>query len=495
MSRDHYKGVPKTRDAVIDGDGNLQPLSKGGGVPAISLFGLGQQNANAITIRTNGAVVHVYVDPVAGSDSNDGLSASAPLKNLVALETKFPREVTNDGTVVVHLLNDTSSVVEIEAPSVHLGGGYANYVNNFVYRGPDMILSSLATGPSTAALDSTPAVRVGQDGNASGTGVRTRLDFTTASPGWTVNDMAGHFLRVTRAGSRVFDELPIVENTADTIFVDTLDIVGTILNTDTVEIVEPAVKLKGSAANYGVMVVTGAGTPQANSVADTVGAAFERVSFQDVFSWGTWGLQFDRCRLGDGGIVGAGFIGGSVSFRNTVAPENDLHLQCASGAALAGRSDDAPIDADAAVALAVLDAELFVGGSTFDVPRNPAMLVFYKPVACYRSPGHGMRVYGNGTEIIFSDFGGNLTGTGHAQSGVFCKNGARVRVQSSQDKTTISGSAGALRLGTGATINYGTGSGQFHEVAGWNGHFTRVLEGTATAPTGDTSVITTKSIY
>jgi hypothetical protein len=72
---------------------------------------------------------------------------------------------------------------------------------------------------------------------------------------------------------------------------------------------------------------------------------------------------------------------------------------------------------------------------------------------------------------------------------VLTSSGGRARLNDSIAKVTITGTGGDLKVGNGAAVAYGTGVGNFSEVLGWNGNFTRVLGGTATAPTGDTSQI------
>lgn len=492
MSRDHYKGVPKTRDAQVDAQGRLKPLEKGGGTPAITMFNKSNTNTEIVTYRADGLTVNVYVDIVNGDDDNDGLSASKPIKTLLAVQRKFPLHMINESRTIVNLMNSTSSQVTYTVGTLHLGGGDEVLINSYVYRGPEMILITPTTGLPTAALDSTPAVVANQAGTGDGAGKRTRLDFTTASPGWTVDDLAGHFVRVTRAGVRVFDELPITKNSANTLFVDCLGIVGVILATDTVEIVEPAVVIAGKASSFSVTGARGAGGFLGNTLADEMGAVFERVSFQDMMSAGVYGLQFDRCRFGDGGGFSIIMVGGSVNFRNTVAKGTSIQLHCASTTHPAGRSNDASLNPSVQLGLNVVGGTLLIGGSAATNPRAPACFVSSFPVAVYNSPANGIKVYGNGTAFMM-DSNVSLTGDGNALAGIHCKQGAYVRVNGGA-LTSVTGTSGALQLTSGAVIGYGTGVGDFQEAAGWNGNFTRILEGTATKPTGDGSIITTSSI-
>jgi len=491
MSRDHYKGVPKTRDAQVDAQGRLKPLEKGGGKPAVTLFNQGNTNVEIVSYRADGATVRVYVDAINGNDSNNGTTPNTPLKTLIGVHRKFPLHMLNESRTIVNLMNNTNTQVTYTVGSLHVGGGDEILVNSYVYRGPAMILITPTTGPAAAALDSTPAVIVNQAGAADGTGRRTRLDFTSAAPGWTTNDLAGNFVRVSRNGTRVFDELPITENNSSALFIDCLGIVGVILSTDVVEIVEPAVIVSGLVSSFSVVGGRGAGGFLGNTIADEMGAVFERLSFSDMMSSGVDSLQFDRCRFGDNGGFGSIIMGGSVNFRNTITKGLTLQLLCSSTTHPVGRSDDAPLNPAVQVALNAIQSTLLIGGSAASNPRAPACLVFSYPVASYRAAGDGIRIYGNGTSFMM-DSNTALTGSGNAV-GVTCKQGGYCRINGGA-LTTIAGSSGDLRLTTGATIKLGTAAGQFQEAAGWNGNFTRALEGTATAPTGDGSIITTHSI-
>ena len=484
-SRDHYKGVPKTRAATIDSQGSLKPLEKTGG-QSVSMFGGGNLNAAAVTSRDDGEIVNVYVDSVGGNDNHNGLSPEKALKTLLTVRYKFPTHMINNSTIIVNLINTTTSIVEYPAEALHIGSTDSVIVNTYVYRGPPMIQVVTATGSASEALDSTPAVKVDQTGVSSGTGNRTRLDFTTAAPAWTTNDLAGNFLRVTRAGVQVFHEIPIVENTADTLTVDTLSIVGTLLATDIVEIVEPAVKIAGPAHAFNIVGLIGSSPTLGNPIADLQGANFSRISFSAVMAQGAVGVQFSACKfLTD---FSSSFYGGSASFVNTVSLTN-IDFLCTSAAQPVGRSDDAPISTTASVSLVVIGGTLFIGGTTSTVPRHASAFISTLPVCVYRATGVGVRVQGPGTLFLVD---ASLNGAGNSSVGVECRMDATANIRGGT-LCTLTGTSGDLRVQTGAIISYGTGVGDFNEVAGWNGNFTRALEGTATAPTGDTSRITNQS--
>jgi hypothetical protein len=120
---------------------------------------------------------------------------------------------------------------------------------------------------------------------------------------------------------------------------------------------------------------------------------------------------------------------------------------------------------------------------------------------CGSFQGHGLLVEG---PCLFVAAGSGaattsaaVLGTGNSGAGIKCMFGgiARVNSNATEEKTAITGGLGALMVTVGAAVAYGTGVGEFEEVAGYNGNFTRMLEGTATAPTADTSLITTRSTF
>jgi hypothetical protein len=299
--------VPAQGEVVFISDGvsNWNSLSTpNGGGPMI--------------IRDDGAVVEVFIDGVNGDDTlGDGLSPGTALATLRGLYRKFPWQAWEETSLLVNLLNPNPVPLTYVIPAVRLGGGNVALGATYAFRGPAMTLFDPATGPSSAALDAVPAVRVDQAGAPSGTGNRTRLDFTAAAPAWTVNDLAGSFVRVTRGAVQVFWEIPIVENTADTITVDTLGIVGVLLNTDTVEIVEPAVRIDAPAAAFEILNIVGDNLMDGVAGA-TAHSTFERVGFSSVWSRASCTIQFDRCQFRNS-FFGCQFFGSAVSFSNCAA--------------------------------------------------------------------------------------------------------------------------------------------------------------------------------
>ncbi|KKM13282.1 hypothetical protein LCGC14_1717840, partial [marine sediment metagenome] len=141
--------------------------------------------------RDDDVALNVFVDQIAGLDTNDGLTIGTALKTLDEVRRKFGVTMQGISRTIVNILNSTASQLTYTATRLFLGGGNMAIVDTFSYRGPAMIQFMPSTGPATAALDATPATRVDQTGAASGTGERTKINFSTAAPGWTVGDLAG----------------------------------------------------------------------------------------------------------------------------------------------------------------------------------------------------------------------------------------------------------------------------------------------------------------
>ncbi len=439
----------------------------------------------------------VYIDGTSGNDANSGLASGTALQTLEGFYRKYPVELYGSARILVNLLNasTTTQLTYSTLGGVRLGGGNKAYLPSLAFRGPEMIRITPATGPATAALDATPCTRVDQTQASSGTGNRTSFNFTTASPGWTVNDLAGYFLRVTRAGSLVLYEIPITENTANTIFVDAVGIVGVVLNTDTVEIVQPSVRIEATTeGGQKLLSVHGRTNPEcATGVTDY--ATFERIGFGPQTIFDVEGhVSLDRCHLENGSLA-FGFYTGRYGIAN-VSCQGTVDWQCASGSPIR-RAGAGQVNTSVVTGLMIApkagqnSSGLRVGSTRSTThPRGAGNFTHSEPVAVYRatSSNHGILVSG---QSQFASFGSvALGGRGSAGVGLKCAHGGRARVQGST-LTTITGTGGDTRLTTGAAVAYGTGAGQLEEAAGFAGTFVRLpVAGTA----GDTAMITTQSI-
>lgn len=436
-------------------------------------------------INVDGTLIDVFVDGVGGLNTNSGLSKSTALPTIAEVYRKFPVWAMGGARIRILLAGAGGAVLGFDAPTgvvtyteptIHIGFGGETFFGSYVYVGPNMARSVLTTGPSVVASDAVPAVAVGE---------RTRFDFVGAAPAWTVNDLRGRFLRVRRAGTPVLFELPISENDADQLFVDTLNITGVVLNTDTYEIVEPAVLIVGDADNFGGFYNIGNGAAIGDLGFVTTHATFERCSLQQMTSTAT-GCTFDRCQF----LVAAEVHGLRHGVINCAARDTGV-IWCSTHQAdtLVSRPEVGQISTVATVTLTVVGSlgsglSVGLGGFSLENVISPGTFIAGDTVSAYGCIGEGLEVLG----LSYFSTRGPLLGGGAGTNantgwGIRVRNGGRARVQAG-NRTLITGISGDLNI-DGASVAYGAGVGQWEEVLGYNGNLTRKNEGTATAPIGD----------
>lgn len=437
--------------------------------------------------------IDIYVDAVNGDDARDGATAATALKTLHEVYLRIPDLVGNDGGLTIHLADDgAGGVADYPVNELRLGGA-AGWFNAYRYRGPQMVLVTPTTGDATIVGGLT-ATLVGQ---------RTRID-VAPNPGWTVNDFQGKFLRVTRGGELVFFELPIAENDADSVFIDTrTGISANIQAGDTIEIVQPGAKFVSTSNGLCIFIRGHAGCLPTDSAfwatyeTDKQAASFERVHIGDFpVMAGVHGLTFDRCVLDNTPF----FKGGSVSFINTICTLG-IKLSCMSlEFPIQGRPDTptSPIHqtiGDASVEL--LCTEILLIGN----PDGIGQYKTFRNVSVYNQANvnrGAIHVVGMGSMFWASDsndalaVNAALLGSNNVGPFIWCIHGGQARINTTagaNPPTEGTGAGDPLRVGKGAAIAYGTAAGAFEEVAGFNGNFHRMLAGTAAAPTGDASRI------
>jgi len=443
-----------------------------------------------ITASDPGYNLDVYVDGVNGDDTNAGLSTGTALATLGGLYKKFPLWCYNGARLRVNLAgvggfgtSATDQLVYGTDRTVIAGGGEGAQ-SSYVYRGPQMTRIVPTTGPPIAALDVVPVVTVGE---------RSRFDFTTAAPGWTANDLRSFFLRIKRGADLVIYEIPITENTTDTIFVDTKDIAGLVVAaTDTAEIVQPAVMIDGPGGdNFGVVAITG--TNMNGSLdPDTSGHLFERLAFGFLIADNLTGLVFDRCRLTFGGF----FVRDTVSFISTSTLFGVQLEMCGTANNLENPRHDSPGSP--------INAVPFVGYQGFfgrfgigAFVAGPSVYYSWWNLSVYASDIDGVLVDAQSALVMGTlqsdSHDSALQGSGNGTIlgvGLRCQRGGLARINGG-GLTTITGGAGDLKVGIGAAVPYGAGAGGFEEVAGFNGNLHRLGGSTAAVPLGDMSQINT----
>ncbi|MDX1421520.1 MAG: hypothetical protein R3322_00180 [Kiloniellales bacterium] len=485
--------------AVRTGDGGVEdvwvsaePAGQGGGAG----------DTAGLTSRDDGTTINYYVDQNVGNDANIGTDPGAPLETIQEVQRRTAYQLYEQSTIIVNFLNSSGVVDNYTVDGIHLTPGMRVAQNATQWRGPAMLLdTTLATGSNTATLDgTTPAERVDQTEAPDGAGQRTRLNMS-ASASWTDDDLRGRFVRVTRGGNLVIFECPITDNDSGSLVID-ISTATNFLAGDTVEIVNPAVRISASGANAGLVNISGgAGTANAGALgsSETDGANFERLEFSNIWCADTF-LTFDRCRMGRGTFLsGLNINGGAANYVNTISEFGAIH-GCTSQATPAARLDSgsSPINTgtDDGTCILVVGAPFEIGtGQNAATPGFSGVLQAAQTVSVYgTASGPGILVHGYGSRLRMDSGGGipAVTGKDNEDVGLACRFGGLARVNGGQ-RCTITGLSGDLEVSGGGAVSYGTGAGEFEEVAGYNGNLTRGLDGTSTAPIGDFSMITTRT--
>jgi hypothetical protein len=462
----------------------------------------GQADATATANEIN-----VYIDGVNGSDGNSGLTLATAIKTIKAFYDKFPFMNYNGTRFIVNLSGTgTTGQQTYNTGLLHVGyGGDVRY-SGVRWRGPAMALATLATGASSGiALDATPAVETTPATNEGSTNLRTRLDFTTAAPGWTVDDMAGrYFLRVSRASVQRYYEIPIIKNDSNAIYVDTLGIVGDILNTDTVEIVVPAVKIvppSSTGQPYTTNTIRIMGDSWGIEVSDPrIGASFERINFSGTLHTRAAGCRnFDRCSH-DGGVWTIQGSHGSMvncAIRHSGALSQNLHFVTWDGApnTLLSRPESASVPSLQTSTAPTVYAAMYQSWINIGSRFNPeaaqtggielhgqGQFNIGKPLSM-RNPPNVAGVYAaimiTGQKAMFLMRASTPTaliieglatsGANPTQAGIHCRLGAQAKITA--DRCSISGVNNLQIDGNVAPIALGTASGAFNEANGYNGNF------------------------
>lgn len=430
--------------------------------------------------------LNVFVDSVAGSDGNDGLTAGTALQTIAAVYQKFPVLALDGATITVNLAAGAAGAVASYPVTTIMLGGYSGAQALYRYRGPAMALATLTGTGVNHIVGGLTFATVGR-----------RTTITVApSPTWTVNNLRGKFARIRRGADQVFYEIPIAENTANvlTLDCDSMSAVG--LGTDTLDIVTPGAKFTSLNATLEIGVFGCAGfLPTPAFWGNTPTAAFERCHLSDFpIAAGVHGLTFDRCTLDNTPF----FKGGNVGFVNTCLTLG-IKLSCMSMEfATISRPDSGTSPINTTVSVELMSANLLLIGN----PDGVGQYLPHRNVGVYGqslAARGAIHVVGGGS-IFWADDGSSgftpaavaLFGSGNAGPFVWAVHGGQARIGTTAGATPFTvgtGTGNPLRVGKGAAIAYGTAVGAFEEAAGFNGNFHRMFAGTVTAPTGDASRI------
>src|SRR5574342_155060 len=134
-----------------------------------------------------------------GSDINHRLSASTPCLTIQAAINKVPKYIKHPVTVTVGTGNFTGARI-----SRFIFDAESDKTGAYLLVQGTMSLSTLASGVNTGTIASATA------GTASST---TYATFTVSVAGWTINDLAGRFVRLD-TGTGAGQTRVIVSNTA-----------------------------------------------------------------------------------------------------------------------------------------------------------------------------------------------------------------------------------------------------------------------------------------
>lgn len=445
---------------------------------------LGGLAFNETSIDSGLVDIEIWVDGVNGDDANSGLLPTDALRTHQALYHKYPQHWFGTAQAIIN----TAGVGGFAAPTApqtyndqYLRACGEGSQNNYVYRAAPKCAFVPTTGPATAALDAVPLVVVDQAGVPTAGGGRARLDFTAAAPGWTVNDFRGRnaFLRITRAGVRLIDELPIAENGADFLIVDNeLTALG-VVDTDVVTIVRPSVIVTGTSTfDLGATVILGDGTAIAQTsslFAENRGATFDGYQFNVLYTRNVHGLWFNGCCFPAFTRIDKG----TANYTNIKALNTFLHFSV---------TDNDPRPRGRTALDPTFPNVFNCGhwrGLTCGDEGQPAAMNVFRPIASYAGT-HGVSVRG---QSFFGCSSTKLLGSGNTQFGLRVHHGSQARIGAGLNSQIVGGT-GNLQCDVGtAVVNFGTGAGEFQEAAGFNGNLHHVGGSTATVPLGGMSRI------
>lgn len=451
-------------------------------------------------VTTPSYAVDAYIDAVNGNDANSGLSTAAPLRTIAGFYQAFPFLYGNGARITANLAGGggfgasaTSQINYTGVQMIWVGGLDPHPA--VCFRGPYMVPITPATGTSAPTLTATPTQIVDQTNAVNAAGQRTKFNFVAA--GWTVNDLRDKlaWIRVRRGGNMVLFELPITDNDASACYVDAAPIaVGTVLQTDTVEIVTVGAMIVRDtvAENFDYMRISGFGSYQsfAGFGVTTTGHTFERIGFSgNVIVQNVPGVGFDRCGF-DGPLLE--IHGGSNTAMFGCKSRGEVDWNTHGGNFYSGRPDSAtspdPGNLYTQSHLVIVNGgRLYIGGvegGSGGTWRTQYNLCVTGSTAVDAIHVEGSTAFLNAGTIAAA----TITGRNNNSYGLNPRYGGQILVQGGQ-KSTITAGTNDMRVAKTAGINWGTGVGQFQEVAGFNGNFHRVGGSTATVPLGDLSRI------
>ncbi len=439
--------------------------------------------------------LNVYLDGINGLDSNDGLApvnapgGVGPLQTYGAYYNKFPRTITGGAKVLLSIAGDggfsspTAPLTYTDFTFILPGPG-TMFRNGFAIRAAPKCPAAPATGTTAPVVASLEEINQ-LNALAPGTGYRTRFNCT--APGWTANDLRNQriFVRVQRAGVNVIPETPVAENDANSFTID-IPCAVEVLPTDTTTLVRCSVQFTGPISELTAFMITGGGSEEvwSDEAMTGNGNTIQGVEFVGAPNF----VNFI------GGVDGCASSGINIHF---VGCQMTM-MQCAWGLTafyhtVVNRFQGNPgwVSAVNPIYQTSPYRMTFQAVGTMSVGDQfgaPAWVGCHDCLSHYN--GSSLRVYGPGSLLsMLGSSSARLMGSGSTGSGLWARYGGKIIVQV-YPRTQIVGALGALRVGAFPTIvNYGTGVGQFEEVAGYNGNLYWMDGSVPAAPLGDDSQI------
>lgn len=223
MTRDHYKGIPKTRDAVITADGSIVPLSnrdEAGYIPAVDFFRIDKSDVETIK--------HIYARATGDDASGDGTLAK-PYRTFRRAVKDLPT-ISNDTMWVVDI---TGIGLETHTERYHFPACSSNFSQKLTFTPPVhrefYFLSAINILATPTTIDTV---------NITGTTTNPTTSmhaYTDSAKSWVTDEHVGRFVM----GSSITEVGTIYANDGDTLYV-----AGSATLSSPITILEPSAELK-----------------------------------------------------------------------------------------------------------------------------------------------------------------------------------------------------------------------------------------------------------
>jgi len=287
MSRDHYRGVPKTRDAIVRPDGTVEPLDK-----IRQDLGLGSGGASGPVVQVGWtSTTNIYARST-GSDTSGSGTLASPYRTLVRCLEDVPN-ITDGSDVFIDISSIGTETVlgPLRLPPV-LGSRKRAVVTN----GKTLRSDYRFARPFNIYAEPTVIQTFTVSSTASAT-TSLRKSYTLTGAGWVPDEHKGRFV----IGAGQFHTAIIVGNTEDTIVVS-----ANLAFTGQLSIVEPSATLKCDYISNpgGVLFAEAFTTGNVNVDLAITGVAFEHnASGQSIRVYGGQDNFFELCSF-DGVSMG-----------------------------------------------------------------------------------------------------------------------------------------------------------------------------------------------